>query len=84
MMANSSQFCPNPYIPTFKMTCPGALSLIEIMNWFFLFLYLYFTAVVYEYYVRGQAMPNLIKKEAAMEEQEKNRKKKEAEEKKQK
>lgn len=46
------------------MSCPGALSLIEIMNVFFIILYLYFTAVAYEYYVRGSSMPELLKKEA--------------------
>jgi hypothetical protein len=67
MLADSAQFCPNPFIPTFKMSCPGALTLIEIMNWSFLFMYLYFTAVTYEYYVRGLATPKLIKLEAAEE-----------------
>jgi hypothetical protein len=64
MAANVTQFCPNSFIPTFKMTCPGALTLIEIMNWTFLFVYFYFTAVVYEHYVRGMAMPELMKLEA--------------------
>ena len=74
MMADSSQFCPgNLFVPTFKMTCPGALTLIEIMNWFFLFLYFYFTAVAYEYYVKGMAMPELIKLEALEEERKKQK-----------
>ena len=50
MFAYADQLCPNQFIPTFKMTCPGALTLIEIMNWSFFFLYLYFTAVIYEHY----------------------------------
>lgn len=73
MLADSQQFCPNTYIPTFKMSCPGALTLIEVMNWFFFFLYLYFTAIVYEFYIRGAAMPELIKQEAIEEEQKKQK-----------
>ena len=60
------------------MNCPaGVLTLIEIMNWFFLFLYFYFSAVAYEYWLRGHEDPKLIKLEAVREEQERARKEKE-------
>ena len=78
MISSTTQLCGNSVVPTFKMSCPaGALTLIEIMNWFFMFLYFYFSAVAYEYWLRGHEDPKLIKLEAVREEQERARKEKE-------
>ncbi len=53
------------------MNCPaGALSVIELLNLAFLLLYVYFSAVAYESWVRGTGIPDLIKKEAIREERE--------------
>ena len=57
------------------MSCPGgALTLVEIMNWFFLFLYFYFSAVAYEHYMIGLSLPKLLLKEGARIEKEKKEK----------
>ena len=69
IVADSQQFCNTTVVPTLGISCPGgALSLIEFSNWFFLFLYLYFTAVAYESWDVGSKLPHLIKREALRQE----------------
>ena len=75
IIANAQALCDNPVVPVLGMNCPaGAISLIEVSNWAFLLLYLYFTGVCYEYYLQGCSSPSLIKKQVLEEEREKAKK----------
>ena len=58
------------------MDCAGAISLIELMNFFIGFVYFYFCAVAYEYSVRGTESPGLIAKDAVRKEKERAAKEK--------
>ena len=69
ILADSASLCSTTVVPKLGMNCPaGILSLIEISNLAFCLLYLYFTAVAYESWVRGCSMPSLIKKQVLAEE----------------
>ena len=66
------QFCETGIVPLAdNMNCTGALTIQLILNWSFLFLYMYFSIISYEYYYIGAKDPKLVDAQARAEERKK-------------